>query len=294
MHPKRAIHLKPAIRRSLFTASVASILMAASLAQAQVNGFNSGVGYTVNGTAVFQGANTLNITTDVYGEANSVYYDSMVNDQGFIASFDYYLDPSYPNDGLSPADGFTFVLQDDSRGTAAVGDAGGNLGYAGSDPVTPSVAVAFNVFYQHTVGTSLLTDGNNPANYNDVSPVQLLTDPVNVFLNYSGSQLVETLTDLTTSAQYQTAYTIDIAGTLGSSTAFVGFTGGDASGTSLQHISNFQYQAVPEPSGLGAIACGLGVLVLRRRRRWRHRGCGNVQDSRTPVATSSRSNGTGR
>lgn len=272
MVSKRVLAPRIGLRLSLLSAASLAALIGVAPAQSLINGFNGGTDFTVNGDASFPSQSTLNITTDVYGEANSVYYNSLVDaDAAFDASFIYTL-AAYPQgDGFSPADGFTFLLQDDPRGTAALGNAGGNLGYADIGAISPSVALAFNIYSQHTIGTALLTDGNNPENYSPTPGANLVSgDPIWIRISYSDSTLTETLTDLTLNTGCVFNYSINIPNVLGSGTAYVGFTGGDASGTSLQQISNFQFDAVPEPSalgGLGTCLIGLTGVGWRRKRR---------------------------
>ena len=57
-------------------------------------------------------------------------------------------------------------------------------------------------------------------------------DPIQVNLSYDGSNnLVETLTDLTTSATWQQHYSVgSLAATVGGKTAYLGFTGADGAG----------------------------------------------------------------
>ena len=66
-------------------------------------------------------------------------------------------------------------------------------------------------------------------------------DPIQVNLSYDGSNnLVETLTDLTTSATWSNTYSVgSLAATVGGKTAYLGFTGADGGATSTQTISNF-------------------------------------------------------
>jgi len=52
-------------------------------------------------------------------------------------------------------------------------------------------------------------------------------DTFNVHMVYNGSTLTMTITDGVTNASYTTSWTINIPQTIGSNTAYVGFTGGN-------------------------------------------------------------------
>ena len=147
-------------------------------------------GWTVNTTAVTTGAfpatNVLQLTDNNGSEARSAFYDTLVPYQsgsaGFSASF------TYTPSGTKAADGVAFILQNDPRGTAALGATGGSFGYTG---ITPSFGATLNIYTTAAGGigipTTLSTNGAIVTN-TSVSPVSLGSgDPINVSLVYSPS-----------------------------------------------------------------------------------------------------------
>jgi hypothetical protein len=230
--------------------------------QADIVGFNNGVGWTGNNNATggptFT-ASSLTLTDGGLFEARSAFYNTAQTITSFTAAFTY--QATMPG-GLGLADGATFMLQ--NQGTTALGGSGGALGMSG---ITPSAEVEFNVYAGHTIGTAFETNGANSTIYMPTGSVNLASgDPIRVLLAYNGSVLTETLTDLTTAASFTTSYTVNLASVLGGTTALVGFTGGTGAGSSLQVISNFFF--VPEPSSLVLAGTGLAAVTalgLRRR-----------------------------
>lgn len=200
-----------------------------------------GTPWQVNNTAIASNpinADVLTLTDGANGEARSAYYQTavpvVVAGRGFSTSF------VYQDATVGGADGVTFVLHNDSRGTIALGAGGGSLGYAG---ITPSVALEINIYNGHPIGTQLLTNGVI-ADAHATAPIDFSSgDPINVALAYNPATttLTETDTDLTTSAVFTTSYTVDIAAVLGGNSAIMGFTGATGGVVSTQTISNFGY-----------------------------------------------------
>lgn len=196
-----------------------------------VTGFGGeGTGWTVNGNATIND-DVATLTTDLPGQRGSVYHDTPVSTaDNFEARF------TYTPSGNRAADGFTFVLQ--NAGLSALGGAGGNLGYAG---ISPSIAVAFNIFSGSQIGTALYTNGVVTGAYESVSPVPLNSGfPIDVALSYdAGTQtLTQVMTDATFRSFSMITYTVDLDAVVGNS-AFVGFTGATGGVSSTQQISNF-------------------------------------------------------
>jgi mannosyl-glycoprotein endo-beta-N-acetylglucosaminidase len=192
--------------------------------------------------------NVLTLTKNVSNEAGSAFTTAAVpitNAAGFSASF------VYTATGSKAADGFTFCIQNDSRGAAALGGYGGGIGYGpdnGGSPILNSGAVLFNIY--NGSGTGLGSSGSvaNKSQYNTNSGTAAVNlasgDPILVNLAYSGSAhtLSEILTDQTTHNTMSFSYTgVDFPSLLGSASGYVGFTGGDGGSTSTQLISNFTF-----------------------------------------------------
>ena len=142
-----------------------------------------------------------------------------------------------------------FVLQRDSRGLAALGGAGGSFGYGAANPITPSVALEMNLYFApNTISRIGWATNGQIATPNLVSPVAFSSGhPIQASLNYNanGHVLTETFKDTVAKTVYNRVDSgIDVAGTLGSSTAYIGFTGGVGSFTSTQQISNFAYNTL--------------------------------------------------
>ncbi len=284
-----------------FSSALLALLGAAALspAQAQISGFGSG--FTLNANtyaqtsglpAILDSGATLQLTDtsrnalnpasyDGGNEAASAFFGTPQSITAFNVQFTYQEnvtgDPSTVAASLDPADGFAFVLQNDTRGASALGDPSEQLGYGtnGTTPaITPSAAIEFNVYSGRPVGTNLATGGATQT-YNATGTVNIASgDPILVNLGYDGTTLTETLTDQTTSALYSTSYLTDLPTVLGSSTAFVGFSGDTGGGVVNQFIRNFQYtpsSPVPEASssvGFGVLlALGLSGLVVSVKRR---------------------------
>ncbi len=256
-----------------------------------ISGFGDGSAFTLTGYTQDASGNitdnnaptissgTLTLTTASAGEARAAFFNFPQATNNFTAGFTFQTDPT-SFAALGPSDGFAFVLQNDSRGTAAIGGGGAGLGYglmnnnqppSGSPvltAITPSAATEF--FMRNGNGaTNVETGGTiDPNTGNATGSVSLVSgDPISVLLSYNGTTLMETLTDLTTSTSFQASYTVDLASALGGNTAYVGFTGGTGGGYSTQTISNFTYfSSVPEPAALALMAvAGAGILLIRRK-----------------------------
>ena len=232
----------------------------ASMYFVPVIGFNTnGSGWSRNSTAansglpIYNGSNTVELTQGATAQGSSTFFNDSVYVAGFLATWTYQV----VNPNGDDADGVAFVIQNDPNTTSALGAAGGGLGYSG---IQNSFALQFNIFSSSSggVGYAFDTDGTVNAN-SPVDPVVLTNgDPINVTLYYLNGLATLTLFDPVDSNSFTTNYQIDIPGTVGSDSAYVGFTGADGSVVSTQTISNFVYTPLVP---LSAAKSG-GSLVL--------------------------------
>jgi hypothetical protein len=176
-----------------------------------------------------------------------------VNIQTFSSDFAFQL----ANPTTNPiGNGITFVIQ--NAGTTAVGPSGGGLGYgpdnitrpsaSANTPIAESVAIKFDLVNNAGEGnnsTGLYTNGASPTMpaVTVGGGVDLSSgDIFQVHMSYDGTTLTMTITDAVNSAQtYTTSWTIDIPGTVGGNTAYVGFTGGTGGSVANQDIIMWTY-----------------------------------------------------
>ena len=202
------------------------------------SGFTAG-SLTLNGGAALNGTR-LRLTDGGSNEARSAFFTTPVNVQQFSTSFQFQL--TSPN-----ADGFTFTIQ--NSGASAVGSSGGGLGYW---EIPASVAVKFDLYSNAGEGpdsTGLYVGGAFPgANAIDLSNTGINLhggDIFNAQLTYNGATLTVVITDTVTKASATQTYTVNISAIVGGPTAYVGFTGGTGTGTSIQDILSWSYNPVP-------------------------------------------------
>jgi hypothetical protein len=147
---------------------------------------------------------------------------------------------------------------------------GGGLAYGpdnvgGSGGIAKSVAIKFDLYSNSGEGvdsTGLYVNGAAPTNVGSIdltpSGVDLHSgDPMLVNMGYDGTTLTVNITDTITSKSETQTYTIDIPGTVGSSSAYVGFTGGTGGAVATQDILTWFFSpnanlAPGGPTGLGA------------------------------------------
>jgi autotransporter-associated beta strand protein len=201
-----------------------------------VNGFGgNGLGWAVNSVGISSTPvtnNVLTLTDNNFSEGRSAFYKIPLSAGAFTARY------IYQTGGYMSADGAAFVLQNDKRGTSALGGGGYNLGYSG---ITPSVAVQYSLSY--TQGTAFNTDGN-VGGYVLPSGIGIPNgDPILTNVTYDGSsKFTEELTDLNTGRDWSQTYGgVNLAQIIGGNSLYVGFTGADGSGASTQTISNFVF-----------------------------------------------------
>ena len=120
------------------------------------------------------------------------------------------------------------------------------LGRWATLPIRKSVAVKFDLWNNQGEGkdsTGLYINGATPtvpAVDMTGSGVDLHSGHVfNVHVTYDGTALAMTITDASTQQSFTTSWTIDIPGTVGGTTAYVGFTGG--TGSAIQEILNWTF-----------------------------------------------------
>src|SRR5258708_5702203 len=119
-----------------------------------------------------------------------------------------------------------------------------------SNSILKSIAIKFGLYGnpgETADSTGLYTNGASPT-----TPFVDLTNTgidlhsghiFNVGMTYDGTTLSMTITDTVTATVFTQAWPINIAGTIGSSTAYFGFTGGTGGLTSIQEIISWTYNS---------------------------------------------------
>ena len=261
------------LRQIVTPLAMGALALAGAAAEAQISGFGGdGAGWTLNANPFYGSGggapplvsnNVLNIINGYYGD-NSAFYDTPQNISSFTVSF-VWQNTTGLGVGINPADGLTFTLQ--NQGPAALGLGGGGLGYEG---ISPASGVAFNLYSFTPVvglGYAPVSTGNGSGDYQSTGAVNFdSTDPISVQITYNSSLLSVSVEDLTTSASYNTSFSVNVPSDAGGNAAYVGFTGGSGGGASDQTVRDFQF--IPEPSSFLLVALGgVPLVALLRRKR---------------------------
>jgi len=210
----------------------------------------------------------MRLTDGRNGEQTSVWYATPIGTGAFTTTFTL---KDVPGNGA--ADSVSFVIQNDARGTAALGGGGGAGGYSG---ITNSIAIKFDLYTHgsHNSSTGLFTNGQSPDGFpaQDVimgpTPIDLQTQhPMLITLTYDGgTRLDETVQDTVTNAIFTHTYTLPmtLAQLAGGNTAFVGFTGATGGENATQDILNWTGafpQAPPQASSIGVGASPTSITA---------------------------------
>lgn len=250
------------------------------------NGFASSAGLTLNGNAmVTAGAvpsdgTVLRLTPALYYQSGSAFSTTQVplTSSSFSTAFSFRITGSGgigDEDGPG-ADGITFTLQTFSNNT---GGAGGGIGYAG---IPNSVAIEFDTYNNGEIsGNHVAVDTAGVLSNLFAVPVATRMNDGNLWyswIDYDGNthQLEVRLAQTATRplAPIIATSTLDIAGILGQSSAYVGFTSGTGSGYGNHDIVAWQFNGryapidsidgstgVPD-TGSTALLLALGLIPL--------------------------------
>ncbi len=278
---------------TLISAGTVKLSSAASIpgfGQDTVGSNGSSPQWTINTNNVGTTAVTNNVLTLTDGndsEARTAFFNTPVPTTApFTVNFVY--------QGLGGADGSAFVLQNDSRGVAAIGDPGGSLAYAGANPIVNSVGVGLDIYNN---GLYFLSDGSL-GSLNGTGGVNINSqDPIAVTLSYDGSgNIAITLVDQENNNTFMTtdALGASIASIVGSNDAYIGFTGATGGVASTQTIGNFSTSLTYAasnilPSGTALTIAGGGTLDLNgaSQQVGTLAGAGAITNSGTALATFS-------
>lgn len=220
---------------------------ATTFPQAPLLNFSSGfAGSTTslqyNGTAAIVN-NRAELTNGGGYEAGTVWSQSVQNIQNFSTQFTFQL----TNPG---ADGITFAIQNNN--STIVGAVGGALAYQG---IGNSVAIKFDLYDNSGEGinsTGIYVNGAFPdVPANDLTGTGIDLHSGDVFLvslTYDGTTLTEKITDTATAATVTYTYVINIPTTIGSNTAYIGFTGGTGGATVTADVLTWNYSLLPSPA----------------------------------------------
>ena len=198
---------------------------------------------TMNGGAKLNGTRLRLLDGGTY-EARSTFFTTPVNVKQFSSAFTFQMTNA-------TADGIAFVLQ--NTAATALGGSGGSLGVGPAQNSTTggipkSVALKFDLYNNNGEGTDstgVYLDGvppTTPATNLTTTGINLHSaDPIAAELTYDGTTLTVILTDTVTKASATQSYKVDIAGVLGSTTGYVGFTGGTGGAVATADIEGWAY-----------------------------------------------------
>ncbi|HZZ43509.1 MAG TPA: dockerin type I domain-containing protein [Tepidisphaeraceae bacterium] len=255
-------------RRVLYTA----ILAVASSAQAQVqfNDFSNTSSLQLNGNAagntnVIDGA-VLRVTSNDTGEAGSAFTTTAYNlGSGFSTFFTFRIS-DFDNSGFYGADGMLFLVQNDPRGSTALGVSGGALGYSDPDnspglSIQNSAGIEFDTYtneeYNDPDTTHVALDLNgsvtHSTNPSDPTFPVSMADNLNnqslwyTWIDYNGSTIELRMSQ---DGVRPDAPTLSEPLTLNSAqTYFTGFTAGTGSGTENHDVLNWSFTNTYDPYG---------------------------------------------
>jgi fibronectin-binding autotransporter adhesin len=209
------------------------------VAAAALAGFGgSGAGWqlnTVTGALPSVGNDVLTITDNGGSEARSAFYAAKFPiANSFTAGF------TYTVGGNKAADGMAFVVQNNAA--TAVGLGGGGLGYQG---MANSAALEFNLYTgAGPVGIAYHVNGVI-GQYTSTAPVNLASgNPILVRIVYDSAAqtLTAVLTELGPGNARTFVYTgVNLAATVGGTTAYIGFTGGTGGAVATQTIGDYLF-----------------------------------------------------
>jgi hypothetical protein len=202
------------------------------------SGFTAG-SMVLNGNAAINGTALSLTTTSPTFQVASAWFPTVLNVQKFTTDFTFQLSAGSPT-----ADGFTFAIQGNS--TASIGGSGGKLGYGN---ILNSMAVKFDLYNnsgEGTDSTGLYLNGvgpSTPAVDMTSSGIDLHSGHVfSVHMVYDSTNLTMTITDTTNTAlTFTQTWPVNIPGTVGANTAFLGFTGGTGGYTANQSVITWTY-----------------------------------------------------
>jgi hypothetical protein len=261
-----------------------------ALADFDYPNFTSTAGLTLNGAAVGSSP-TISITPPVRASAGSLFKsERQTVSNGFDSTFTFRIRDIA---GIG-ADGFAFLIQNSAAGNAALGGAGGALGYAtnevfsslpGMTGIENSLAIEFDGWNnngdwndfnsaQHvSVQTNGTLDNRPSAGFSlghYLAPTDWADGTVHTArISYAPGTMDIYLDNLTTpimtvSVNLATLLNLD------SGQAFVGFTAGTGAAINVERheINSWQFGStiVPTPAATSLLATG-GLLIARRRRR---------------------------
>jgi hypothetical protein len=182
-------------------------------------------------------------------EAGSMFTKTKVTDTSFTTTF------TFQNHSVTGSgDSLLFVLQNDPRGVAAVGRAGGGGGY---DGIANSIGVKFDFFSHgaHNALTGLFLNGKLPDSGGllggDVTVPNInfaSGDPIKVTLIYNGTTLTENILDTVTGVTFTHDYLVNVAQIVGGNTAYAGFTAGTGGDTAVMDVQSWTYTPIPVPA----------------------------------------------
>ncbi len=216
-------------------------------------GFSTPTGMQFNGSTDLDDSR-MQLTNGSLNEAGSAFFTSAMDIRSFTTDFTFQISDA-------GADGMTFTIQNSTAGPTALGPVGAGLGYgAGKPGGTPgignSIAVKFDIFNNDGEGsdsTGLYIDGVSPTiPATDITSSGIIFyegDSISAHITYDGTTLTMTLTDSVVNKSYSQSWTIDIPGTVGGNTAYVGFTGGTGGLTSSQKVESWTFVSTPPGSG---------------------------------------------
>jgi hypothetical protein len=185
----------------------------------------------------------LRLTPGGYKQAGSAWSNTRIDlSESFESTFKVYL-----HHGLPGADGIAFLVQ--TQGPRALGGWGGGLGYRG---ITDSVAVEFDTFQNTTDPSSnhlAVVLGGNPdeQSASAESSIPLYGKPFVARVAYDAEttnlQVYVKSLHAGSTEQLLLEQTVDLAGEVGDSAAWVGFTAATGTALSKQDVYSWTVHA---------------------------------------------------
>lgn len=241
----------------------------------------------INGNAVCTGG-VLRVTPAAFSQSGSAFSTTLIP-LGASASFSTFFTFRISASGFGGADGIVFVVQPVA---STVGGAGGGIGYSG---IPTSLGVEFDT-WDNGIGAGDPNDSHVGIDLNgSVSSVQtaLISPPLDngniwyAWIDYDGTTLELRISQFPARpATAVLSQVVNLASTLGTTSAYVGFTSGTGAAYSNHDILTWRFDNAFGPIGdppvvssrpvptlsdaavvlLALVAAGMGVVTLRRRR----------------------------